>query len=179
MESSEPHHVRGMNRCIVWLAQGGGLGNIPFAPGTFGTLIGIPLWCLWIISGQPLVFFCAMALGFTLSVAISGKAEKILKRHDPGCVVIDEYTALPCCYVGWHILTWVRTGDWPGPEILKEGTTWLWVGLGFLLFRLFDALKPWPISLFQRFYGGWGVTLDDYAAALAVNMVLLILMLTF
>ena len=162
------------DQLTLWIAQGFGLGRIPVAPGTFGSLLGLPIWCLLIGFGHPLVFWGGLLVGFALSVVISGKAEEILKLHDPGSVVIDEYMALPFCYAGWHVVTWTATRHWPGWEMLTEFKSWMIVVLGFGLFRLFDALKPWPISLCQNFVGGWGVTLDDYAAALAVNVVLML-----
>lgn len=122
-----------------------GLGLAPKAPGTFGTLLGIPLY--WLLTDLGWAGYLAI----TAVVSGSGwwaahKAEADLGRHDAPEVVIDE--------VAGYLIT----------MFLAPNLPWAWVW-GFLFFRLFDILKPWPVSWAdQKVPGGLGVMLDDLLA---------------
>jgi phosphatidylglycerophosphatase A len=94
------------------------------------------------------------AIGLYLAVALCGEAEFRLGRKDPGEVILDEFVAMPLCYLGWRAL--------PGPL-----PVWAVFLLGLGLFRLFDIVKPLGIRKLQDLPGGWGVVVDDVAAALA------------
>ena len=130
---------------IHGLAVGLGSGLAPFAPGTFGTLVAIPFYLLL----QPLslsVYLGVLLLLIVVSIYICGESARQLKTHDHSGIVLDEI----CGYLVTMI--WV-------PD------SWLWLVLGFLLFRLFDIWKPWPIGLVDRkVQGGLGIVIDDVLA---------------
>lgn len=124
----------------------GPLGRSPRAPGTIATLIaGIPCACL--VGHLPVSFrIVLIALLFAYSIVVSEKAESELGREDPQEVVIDEL-------VGYLVTMAVVQ------PTLKN------LLVGFLLFRIFDIWKPWPVNLIQiRFRGGFAIVMDDVAA---------------
>ena len=132
---------------VHFLAFGLGSGLSPVAPGTIGTIAAIPLYLLL----APLSFgqYSLFLIVFTLiSIYIAGKSAQLLGIHDHGGIVIDEICGF--------LLT-----------MLLVPPDWLWIILGFLLFRLFDIVKPWPISsLDRRVSGGLGIVLDDLMAGI-------------
>lgn len=155
-----PTPLNTKSRLILFFAQGLGSGRIPFAPGTFGSVVGVLwVWALAAIGSYPL-YLAATAGGIALSVWLSGEAEKILGETDPGSIVIDEIIALPVCFLPWFTL------HSPGPVF--TGHFFILSLALFAAFRLFDIAKPWPIRQIQRLPGGWGVTIDDVLAALYV-----------
>ena len=95
----------------------------------------------------------------TVAVAICGEAEFRLGRRDPGEVILDEFVAMPLCFLGWPLLV--------GPA-----PAWAVFMAGFALFRFFDIVKPLGIARLQELPAGWGVVADDVAAALATCGVL-------
>jgi phosphatidylglycerophosphatase A len=149
-------------RCLLYkkfitlAATGFGSGYAPLAPGTAGTLVGIPLflvfsalpWAVWLIT--VVAFAC-------LAWHVSEEAEKLFGQKDARCIVIDEIAGLQ-----WSLFLIAPTA--------------LHVVLGFFLFRLFDIVKPFPARLFEdRLPGGLGVVADDLAAGVYANAVLQIL----
>jgi len=128
-----------------FLAFGFGTGAMPKAPGTWGSLAAlpfIPLLQLLPDWGYWLMLCATMLFGFWLC----GKVADDLRVHDHEGIVWDEM-------VGMWITLW----------LVPEG--WGWLVLGFVLFRLFDILKPWPISWIDRHvHGGVGIMLDDVLA---------------
>lgn len=138
---------------IHFLAFGLGSGAAPKAPGTAGTLAAIPIWYLfsdWAIGPYLLLIFVTTLFG----IWICGRTSRDLGVHDHGGIVWDEFVGL------WITLIAVPTG-------------WVWVVLGFALFRVFDILKPWPIGwVDRRVSGGWGIMLDDILAGLMAWCVL-------
>jgi phosphatidylglycerophosphatase A len=145
------------------------VGRIPFAPGTFGSVLGLGVLALLMAPGSWWVLGGGIVLGAVLSVWLCGESEKILGKTDPGCVVADEVIAIPLCFVGW--LAWGQ-GVMPSVTMLFVDH-WPVALAGFGLFRLFDIWKPWPVRQSQRLPGGWGVTVDDLLAAVYVNLVLM------
>jgi phosphatidylglycerophosphatase A len=145
-----------MRNPIHLLAFGFGSGLAPWAPGTFGTLVAIPCYLLL----QPLsqiYYMIIVMLGFFVGIWICEITSRDLGVHDHSGIVWDEI-------VGYLVtMAWAPRG-------------WVWIVVGFLLFRLFDILKPWPIRWFdQKVTGGIGIMLDDLIAALfAVGGMLLI-----
>lgn len=140
-------------KLILFAATGGFVGKIPFAPGTFGTLVGIPFaWVLVFMPGAYHgVYMTALML---VAVYIADHAEKILKKKDPGCIVIDEIAGfvIAMSMVPVKVSTLVA---------------------GFFIFRFFDVLKPFPARYFeQNFSGGAGVVLDDIMAGVLSALVL-------
>lgn len=148
--------LRLRQKLILLAATGGGLGNLPVAPGTFGTLAGIPV-AMAVSLLPPGVWVVAAMLVLIVAVWVADEAEAILGEKDPGCIVIDE--------IAGYLVTMAGMPMTP-----------LLLGLGFLIFRGFDILKPWPVNLFERrFSGGAGVVLDDIVAGLYSAVVLRIL----
>jgi phosphatidylglycerophosphatase A len=138
-------HLPLRQRLILFLSSSGGLGYLPLAPGTWGSLMGLPLW--WAMAQWP-AGQQAIAVGVLtiLAILISGRAEAIYKSHDVQHIVIDEVVGM------------MTTG-------LLVPFAWPQVLVGFGLFRLLDAAKPWPICLIdRRMPGGAGVVLDDTLA---------------
>lgn len=137
---------------IHLIAAGFGSGLAPRAPGTFGTLAAlIPWWPLHFL--LAIQYWIIIAVGTALGIYVCGKTARDLRTHDHGSIVWDEFIGL------WIALAWLPTGA-------------AWIIAGFLLFRLFDIWKPWPISWCDKHvHGGFGIMFDDIlagAAALAV-----------
>jgi phosphatidylglycerophosphatase A len=139
-----------------------GSGYFPLAPGTAGSALGVALVIafrqtsltpLWL--GISLAAFAGLL--FLVGVWSAGKAERVFGRVDPGQVVIDEVVG--------QIITFVAT-----PRV-----TWKGLLVGFILFRVFDIVKPFPARRAERFPGGWGIMMDDLIAGLYSLIVLVIL----
>lgn len=145
---------------VVGLATLGPLGRRMPAPGTWGSAAGV-LFALVFFRAVPwpTTLVVSLALGW-VGVALCGEAERRLGRSDPGCVILDEFLAMPLVFLGAR---WAFAGVWPEWAVLLAG---------FALFRLFDIWKPAWIDRAQRWPGGWGVMADDYAAALTACAVL-------
>lgn len=138
---------------VHFLAFGFGSGLAPKAPGTFGTLAAIPLYLLLSRLSLPM-YVAVLALASLLGVWLCGKTAKDLKTHDHPGIVWDEF----CGY-------WLT--------MLATPADWFWIITGFILFRLFDIWKPWPVSLAdRRVPGGTGIMLDDLIAGLYALMVM-------
>lgn len=161
-------------RPMLWIAQGFGIGRVPFSPGTFGSALGLLWFGLLLASGSPWLMVAGVALSLGASVWLCGVAEKTLGRRDPGSVVLDEIVAIPICFFAWLALHFKQTGQWPGFGYFFTAAHWpLTLGV-FLAFRLFDIAKPWPVHQSQDLPGGWGITVDDVLAAIYVNLVALL-----
>jgi phosphatidylglycerophosphatase A len=143
-----------MNRLILLLATGFGLGRSPVASGTVGALLGVPI--VLALDGLTLPWQIAAAAALALlAVPICNAAEAQLGRKDDGRIVADEYLTLPICFLG---LPWAAQ-------------PWL-IGLAFVTHRVMDIIKPPPARQAQNLQGGFGIVLDDVCAALyalAVN----------
>ncbi len=143
------------DKFILFLATGFGLGRIPFAPGTFGTLAGLPLiWIMAQLGGWPggTAFFLVSVI--LVSVWIADRAEGLLDEKDPGCIVIDEMAGY-CVAMSLVPVT---------PVTLVAG---------FAAFRCFDIIKPLPVRYFEKnFSGGAGVVLDDIMAGVLAALLL-------
>ena len=133
---------------IHFLSLGFGSGLSPYAPGTMGTLVAIPLYLL--LSQLELVpYLIIITAGFGIGVWLCDKTSKALGVHDHSGIVWDEI-------IGY----WITM-------IAIPAVTWQWVLTGFLLFRFFDIVKPWPVKLAdKRITGGFGIMLDDLLAGL-------------
>ena len=156
---------------ILWLAQGFGVGRLPWAPGTFGSLVGLLWFWILLLANSPLFFLVGILASIFISVRLCGTGEKILNERDPGSIVMDEIIAIPICFGGWLGWLYFKNDFWPGPEYFFSGKTALMTLGIFALFRLFDIAKPWPVKQSQNLPGGWGVTIDDVLAAVYVNLV--------
>ena len=158
----------------LWVAQGFGVGRIPVAPGTFGSVVGVLWFGLLLLTGSMWLFVAGTIAAIALSVWLCGVAEKTLGQTDPGSVVLDEIAAMPVCFLGWVAVLVFKTGALPGVAQFFSAPTWpLTLGV-FVAFRFFDVAKPWPVYQSQSLPGGWGVTIDDVLAAVYVNAVVLL-----
>ena len=162
-----------MDRLILLLARGGGLGLVPKAPGTVGTLGGYPLTLLLLVPASFWLYLIGCILLVPFSAWICGEAERILDCEDPGEVVLDEIIAVPICYLGvFGLMTFQGEGIPDLSSLFDYKLWWTWALTGFALFRFFDIWKPGPIDKAQSFQDGWGVTMDDVLAGLLTSIIL-------
>jgi phosphatidylglycerophosphatase A len=130
---------------VQLLAFGFGSGLSPWAPGTLGTVLAIPFYLL-IAEANLLQYTVIVVLAAVLGVWICGVASRQLQVHDHPGIVWDEF-------VGYWITMWAL------PVTLE------WVIAGFVVFRAYDIVKPWPVSLLDRKVGGGlGIMIDDVLA---------------
>lgn len=140
---------------ILFLAFGFGSGLTKKAPGTFGTLAAIPVYWLF-VQADLLVYSLLTLIVTVVGIGICGIAAEKLGEHDFGGIVWDEIA-------GFIITMWLVP------------FTWQTVIVGFILFRFFDILKPWPIKwLDQQVHGGLGIMLDDVLAGIFAGSLLLL-----
>jgi phosphatidylglycerophosphatase A len=141
---------------IHFLAFGFGSGLAPFAPGTFGTLAAIPLYLL--MQGLSLPIYLAItAVVCVVGVWICGKSSELLGVHDHSGIVWDEFA-------GYFV------------TMIASPAGWVWIIVGFALFRLFDIWKPWPISVLDKqVHGGLGIMVDDILAGVFSLLILQLL----
>ena len=140
-----------------FLALGFGSGLAPKAPGTFGTLAALPLIYLQSLVSPQLGLIWVL-FAFVLGCYVCGQTAKDIGEHDHGAIVWDEIIGL-------------------GITMLWVPLHWQTLVLGFVLFRLFDIVKPWPISVLDKHvHGGLGIMLDDIAAGIATLAVLHLLL---
>ncbi|WP_017365337.1 phosphatidylglycerophosphatase A [Methylococcus capsulatus] len=138
------------------IAVGFGAGLSPWAPGTLGTLVAIPPYLLLVGTG-PVVYSAVVVVSLGLGVVACGRCGRALGEIDHPAIVWDEI-------VGFLVTMWGLPASWQN------------VLLGFILFRFFDIVKPWPIRAIDRgTAGGWGVMLDDVAAGLLSSVILHVL----
>jgi phosphatidylglycerophosphatase A len=141
------------DRVVMFLATGFYTGKAPIAPGTFGTLPGL-LLC-WAISGISATGSVALILALiALAVWMADRAEKQIGSRDPGSIVIDEIAGMTVTLVGlpfaWHTAL-----------------------AGFVVFRILDIAKPFPVRFLERrLSGGVGIVADDVAAGIMGNILL-------
>lgn len=142
---------------MQFLAFGFGSGLSPKAPGTAGTLVAIPIYLL--IADLGLLHYTLfIAVTSLLGIWICGVASRQLNVHDHPGIVWDEF-------VGYWITMWAVPADWT------------WIIAGFVAFRVFDIVKPWPISVLdRRVDGGLGIMVDDMLAGVMACITLHIAM---
>lgn len=134
-------------------AFGFGSGLAKKAPGTFGTLAAIPFFLLLQNLSWPL-YLSWLLVTFALGVLWCDRSSKAMGVHDHGGIVWDEFVGF------WITMFMAPTG-------------WVWVVIGFVLFRFFDILKPWPINwLDKKVHGGFGIMIDDALAGIYALLVL-------
>jgi phosphatidylglycerophosphatase A len=144
-----------MIRLILLLASGFGAGFSPFAPGTAGTLVAIPIELLLSPIRSP-VYELTLLTFFFFSSWIAERAQNHWQKKDDQRIVIDE------------IMGYLLTMLWI-PKTL------FFISVGFLLFRLLDIVKPFPCRQLEKVRGGFGVVLDDVFAGIYANIALQIL----
>ena len=138
---------------VLFLSSGGFIGNIPFAPGTFGSLLGLPL-CFLLSKVNLWVSIPFLLIFVALAVWVCDKAQQLIQVKDPGCIVIDEISGMMVSLAGI-----------PFNPISAVA--------GFVIFRLLDIFKPFPIrAIEKKMSGGAGIVLDDIAAGIISNIIL-------
>ncbi len=135
----------------IWIATACGAGYFPIAPGTAGSVVGaaavVALGQLHLSRlGSIAVLAAATVVICALGIWAAGEAEKFFGRTDPGAVVVDEVVG--------QMVTF----------LLLPHSNWKWLLAGFLLFRAFDVVKPFPARQAERIPRGWGIMLDDVVA---------------
>ncbi|MCK4079495.1 MULTISPECIES: phosphatidylglycerophosphatase A family protein [Acinetobacter] len=146
-------------RCIVFFGVGFGSGLAPKAPGTFGSafaLLFIPAWLALGFFNSVLIIVLMSLLG----IYLCGRTAELMGVHDDGRIVWDEFAGQSISFL---------------PLVYLGQMNWLWVLIGFALFRLFDVWKPWPIRVVdRRVHGGFGIMLDDIIAGIWAALCILI-----
>jgi phosphatidylglycerophosphatase A len=162
MKLEQPKWPRHMTtESVVGLATLGPVGLRMRAPGTWGSALGLLFFVVCFIPLGPFENLLASSALAYLAVGICGEAEIRMKRHDPGEVILDEFVAMPVCFVGWQMIV--------GPDVPRFLALLV---AGFALFRFYDIRKPLFINSLQALPGGWGIVVDDTAAALATCLTL-------
>ena len=137
-----------MKKFIAFIATGFGLGYIPIASGTFGSLIGVVLAYGLAFYGWPWqILFCIVMM--CVAIPICTIAENEFRRKDDSKIVADEFLTFPICLIG---IPWLQH---------------LWMlPVAFVIARIFDIIKPYPADASQRLKGGVGIVVDDVFASL-------------
>ncbi len=144
---------KGYQRLILILASAGGLGYLPVASGTWGTLGGV-LLSVGLLRLPGWLFILTAVAFFFVAVWLAGQVESLLQTRDPGVIVVDEV-------VGYLV------------SLFSFPPTWSYLVAGFVLFRIFDIIKPYPASFFnRRARSGYDVVLDDVFAGVYANLCL-------
>jgi len=136
-----------MSRLAVFLASFGYVGYFPIAPGTAGSAAALPLFYLLRWSGIPYIELGAIVAVFAIGVWAASGTEVALGRKDPGIVVIDEVLGMLITLALLPVSIWG-------------------VLAGFLFFRVFDVIKPYPAAQLEHLHGGLGIMADDAVAGL-------------
>lgn len=136
------------------IATLGPLGFWGKAPGTVGSIAGTLWFTIMFLRLSPFWYLIFFIFTTYLAMEICGEAEDRMLKHDPGEIILDEFVAMPLCYLGLQ------------PYFLV-GPAWLYILAGFILFRFFDIVKPLGINKLQNIPGGLGIVLDDLGAAMA------------
>jgi phosphatidylglycerophosphatase A len=146
-------------RIATFLASGFGVGFIPVAPGTFGSVLGVGIVGLLALTGISQAWYALLCVAvFLAGVPISRRAAEAGGVKDPGWIVIDEIAAILFIFI----------------NLPFNPVTAL---LGFLVFRVFDITKPYPIRLLEKLPHGWGIMTDDVAAGFYTGLLLAVLRL--
>ena len=142
-----------MTRLAVFIATAGYCGYFPVAPGTAGSAAGLLVYLLVSLAGSAIVEVAAIALIFAAGAWAATHAERFFGGIDPGPVVIDEV-------LGMLITLALMPAGWAA------------MLTGFVLFRVFDVIKPFPADRLETFHGGFGIMADDAMAGVYANLVL-------
>lgn len=145
---------------VHWLALGFGTGLVPKAPGTAGTLVAIPLILLTASLSFPIKLAILVVISL-MGIYLCGKSAELLGVHDHGSIVWDEIA-------GFYLTA------------LFVPVTAMWLIFGFIAFRFFDIIKPWPIKqLDAQVHGGLGIMVDDIIAGIFAGGILYLARLIF
>jgi phosphatidylglycerophosphatase A len=148
--------LRLLRHPLGWIALGFGSGLSPAAPGTAGSLAAVALW-LAFMQLQPAPALQALVLAVAIAACIwaADWAARQMVLKDPGCIVSDELA-----------------GQWLALAVVP--LAWPWWLAAFVMFRLFDIVKPWPLPALERLPGGLGIVADDLMAGVYVAAILLL-----
>ena len=142
------------------IATVGGVGLIPVAPGTAGSIVGALVWCVMVLLLSPEIAICTQLVLLLIILPVgtwaSAKVEKTTGKIDSSEIVIDETAGM--------LIT-----------LFALPFSWFNLLVGFALFRLLDIIKPFPIGRLQKLKGGLGVMADDIAAGLASAVIVRLL----
>lgn len=138
---------------VHWLAYGFGAGLLPFAPGTFGSLVGVGLF--WFMASMaPLHYALVVVILFFAGIFVCGQTARDVGAVDPGFIVFDEI-------VGFLVAMYLMPASWR------------WIAGGFVVYRFFDIWKPFPIHWVEDRLGlGSGIMVDDVIAGIYTLMIL-------
>ncbi len=141
---------------MLHISRLGPIGLVPKAPGTAGSFAAMACSPFLFLPLPPGGRLALLAILFVLGGIAAGKAEVLLNRHDPGCVIIDELVG-----------QWIAMLGLCGFSAASGWRDALFLLLPFLLFRVFDIWKPWPIHASENWLPrGWGIMIDDVFAGL-------------
>ena len=144
-------------KVVLFFSTGFYSGYIPFAPGTFGTVTALPL-CYFLSMCSRGCGAVVIVAVIALAVWLANSSEKLLGRKDPGCIVIDEIAGMLVTLAGLPF-------------------TFFTAATGFVLFRILDIFKPFPIRMLERRVpGGAGIVIDDIVAGIIGNIALRIIL---
>jgi phosphatidylglycerophosphatase A len=138
-----------MRKFYFLIATFFGIGNIPFAPGTWASLAAVP--CFYFLMDKPPYHIGVLIVIYFLGVYTTSLVEKSIGHKDPACAVIDEVLGMGIAMV------WI-------PK------SWPFLLMAVILFRVFDIWKPFPIKSIEKWPGGWGIMTDDLLAGLYANV---------
>jgi phosphatidylglycerophosphatase A len=138
---------------IINIATLGPLGNSRLAPGGLGSIAGIVWYTIGFWNISFFQFLLRLLLSNFIGMLICEEAENRIGEKDPSCVILDEFCAMPLCFYGIE-------------RFLGQIAIWKILLYGFFVFRFLDVLKPFGIKSLQRFKGGFGIVIDDIAAAI-------------
>ena len=134
-----------------WLATCFQIGYLPLAPGTWGSAAALIAWRL-LPEIELFKLSLIVIVIFLVGVIVSSVVSNEENNSDPSKVVIDEWVGM-----------WIA--------LLMIPNEWLWLGVAFILFRIFDIVKVYPANRFERFHGGWGIMMDDVVAGLYAGVI--------
>jgi phosphatidylglycerophosphatase A len=197
--SASPRSAQRKPRFAIFVATAAGLGYLPKAPGTWGSLAGIllamlPWWGLYSIGlisrdstiesvgadHVDLFLYLQIAIAFwtaIIGVFAASRAAKYWNQKDPPRVVIDELSGQHLTYLlGCSVPIWWKPtplswiGFTPGLITANSPLNWKYLLLGFILFRVFDIWKPFPARQAESLSGGWGIMADDWIAGIYAGL---------
>ncbi|MDR3274259.1 MAG: phosphatidylglycerophosphatase A [Puniceicoccales bacterium] len=142
------------DKILTSISTFGFLGYSRFMPGTLGAFLGTA-FSYFLFGNYSRLMILAVSIGLIIfAVYVCSVAERVIGCRDPSCVILDEFVAMPVCFL-----------------FLRRRNAAVFL-LGFLIFRAFDILKPLGIKFFEKFRGGLGIVLDDIMAACYTNITL-------
>jgi phosphatidylglycerophosphatase A len=158
---------------MYFMAFGFGSGLSPFAPGTAGTAAAIPLFWLFLVGLTPIQYLIATTVVSVAGIYICQRTTDWLRVHDHGGIVWDEFAGFLIGMIPVVFLAANHTGPIGLETEVGAWPMWLWIVVGFFVFRIFDVLKPFPIGMVDKQVdGGLGIMIDDVLAGLDTAVVM-------